>query len=749
MAELPKHYNPQETEDATYARWEESGYFNPDNLVKDGIADKDAEAFSIVLPPPNVTGTLHMGHAAMLAIEDTLVRYHRMRGKRTLWVPGTDHAAIATQTKVEKELYKKEGSTRHDLGREEFVKRVEAFAQESHDTIVNQVRKMGSSVDWSREAYTLDEARNVAVRTAFKKMYDDGLIYRGRRIVNWDPRMQTTISDDEIEWREERTNFYYLRYGPFTIATARPETKFGDKYVVMHPDDKRYKEYQSGQKLTLEWINGPVEATVIKDEAIDMELGTGVMTITPWHDATDFDIAERHNLDAEQIIDENGKLLSIAGELAGMHIKKARPLIVEKLKEKGLLERVDENYIHRIATNSRGGELIEPQIKQQWFVDVNKKFTLPTSNLKDIADGAEVTLKKVMQMAVKSGQIEILPDRFEKIYFHWIDNLRDWNISRQLWYGHRIPVYYCTRGNSEARSSNFETGCQKPIVSIEELNECPNCKGPLEQDPDTLDTWFSSGLWTFSTLGWPEQTADLDVYHPTNLLETGYDILFFWVARMILMSGYLLGDIPFSTVYLHGLVRDEAGRKMSKSLDNIIDPLTLIEKYGADATRLSLIIGAAPGSDVKLSEDKVRGYKNFTNKLWNISRFLLMNMEDYDPGAAVSFSKDDRAILDEFEKLAEEITKDIEAYRLYLAAEKLYHYAWHTFADTILEASKPVLQDEAARAARQHVLATTWKNTLKLLHPFVPFVTEELWRTMPGDKRDLLMVETWPHQPHA
>jgi len=716
MNDLPKAYNSKEVEDKTYELWEKSGFFNPENCVKAGVTKPDGEVFSIVLPPPNVTGTLHMGHAAMLAIQDILIRYHRMRGHRTLWLPGTDHAALATQSKVEAELYKKEKKTRHDLGREEFLARVEQFAKESHDTIIHQLRKMGSSLDWSREAYTLDEKRNVAVRTAFKKMYEEGLIYRGSRIVNWDPKMQTTVSDDEVEYKEEKGNFYYLKYGPFTIGTARPETKFGDKYVVMHPDDARYQDYTHGQKIELEWINGPITATVIKDGAVDMEFGTGVMTITPWHDATDFDIAERHNLDKEQIIDANGKLLPIAGDFAGMHIAKARPAIVEKLKGKGLLEKIDENYTHRLATNSRGGGVIEPQIKEQWFIDVNKKIP-----------GREVSLKELMRDTVESGKIKILPERFEKIYYHWIDNLRDWCISRQIWYGHRVPVWY--KG-------------EKMYVGVE-----PPEGQEWQQDPDTLDTWFSSGLWTFSTLGWPEETEDLKVYHPTSVLETGYDILFFWVARMILMTGYLLNDVPFRTVYLHGLVRDDQGRKMSKSLGNIIDPLDMIEKYGADATRLSLIIGAAPGNDVKLSEDRVRGYKHFANKVWNASKFVMQNTEDMDLSRQPELTPEDQQSLDELKALGQEITQDIENYRLYLAAEKLYHYFWHSFADVIIEQAKPVLrgEDEKAKASAQWTLHTVLATCLKLMHPFCPFVTEEVYRHLhTPDKQDTLMVEKWP-----
>lgn len=741
IEDLPKAYNSKEVEDKIYELWEESGFFNPENCVKAGVAKEDAEMFSIVLPPPNVTGTLHMGHAAMLAIQDILIRYHRMKGHRTLWLPGTDHAAIATSSKVEAELYKKEKKTRHDLGREEFLQRVEQFAQESHDTIIHQLRKMGSSLDWSREAYTLDEQRNLAVRTAFKKMYDEELIYRGARIVNWDPKMQTTVSDDEIEYKEEKGNFYYLKYGSFTIGTARPETKFGDKYVVMHPDDKRYAEYQDGQQIELEWINGPITATVVKDEAVDMEFGTGVMTITPWHDATDFDIAERHNLDKEQIIDANGKLLPIAGEFNGMHISKARPAIVEKLKEKGLLESIEENYEHRLATNSRGGGVIEPQVMRQWFIDVNKKIP-----------GRDVTLKEMMRNAVENGNIKILPERFEKIYYHWIDNLRDWCISRQIWYGHRIPVYYCKQGNPKSQDTNSKQSSNsqntKMFVSIDEPKTCKICgQCQPEQDTDTLDTWFSSGLWTFSTLGWPEETEDLKVYHPTSVLETGYDILFFWVARMILMTGYLLNDVPFRTVYLHGLVRDDQGRKMSKSLGNIIDPLDMIEKYGADATRLSLIVGAAPGNDVKLSEDKVRGYKHFANKVWNASKFVMQNTEGVDPSERPELTDEDKKALEELNQFSQEVTKDIENYRLYLAAEKLYQYFWHSFADVTIEREKLVLrgENETAKKSARYTLSTILTTCLKLMHPFAPFVTEQVYQSLPStQKGQMLMVEKWP-----
>ena len=712
-----KPYNPQETESKIYKLWEEGGFFKPKGA---------GEAFSIILPPPNVTGTLHMGHAAMLAIEDILVRYNRMKGKKTLWLPGTDHAAIATQSKIEEILYKKEKKTRHDLGREEFLKRVEQFAKESHDTIVNQIKKMGASIDWSRETYTLDEKRSLAVKTAFKRMYDNGLIYRGNRIVNWDPKMQSNVSDDEIERKEEKSPFYYLKYGPFEIGTARPETKFGDKYVVMHPDDKRYKKYEHGQKLDLEWINGPITATVIKDEAVDMKFGTGVMTITPWHDATDFEIAKRHNLDTEQIIDFNGKLLPITKEFAGIHIKKARSMIVEKLKEKGLVTKINENYTLNLATNYRGGGVIEPQIKEQWFVDVNKKFKLKNSKINGIKNGDETSLKEIMRKTVESGQIEIIPKHFDKTYFHWIDKLNDWNISRQIWYGHRIPVW-----NKD----------KEVYVGV----DAPEDDG-WTQDPDTLDTWFSSGLWTFSTLGWPEDTDDMKNFHPTSVLETGHDILFFWVARMILMSGYLLGDVPFKKVYLHGMVLNAKGKKMSKSSGDKIDPLDMTEKYGADAARLSLIVGAPPGNDISLSEDKIRGYKNFSNKIWNIARFVLSNVDEKNIKEKPKLSALDKEWIKNLNNITKTVSDNIDGYRPDFAADEIYHWVWHNFADIYIEEVKLVLQNgsDVDKKSAKWTLYTILTTCLKLLHPFAPFITEEIWQSLPKKDSETLIVASWP-----
>jgi len=718
MTELEKAYDHKKVEDKIYKAWMESGYFNPDNLK--------GEPYTIIMPPPNVTGTLHLGHALGTTIQDILIRFERMRGRKTLWLPGTDHAAIATQAKVEADLYKKEGKTRHDFSREEFLTLVENFAKNSHDTIINQLKRLGASSDWSREAYTLDEHRTLAVRTAFKKMYGDGIIYRGSRIVNWDPKLKTTVSDDEIEWKEEKARFYYLKYGPFTIATARPETKFGDKYVVMHPKDNRYTQYHQGQQINLEWINGPITATVIKDEAVDMEFGSGVMTITPWHDAADFEIAQRHGLDKEQVIDERGVLLPIAGEFAGQHIKKARAGIVAKLEKKGLIEKIDENYLHRLATSSRGGGIIEPQIKEQWFIDVNREFAIEHSEIKGIAAGQMVSLKQLMRHVVEDGLIQIIPEHFAKIYFHWIDNLKDWCISRQILYGHQIPVWY----------KDKEIHCD--ITA-------PKGKG-WQQDPDTLDTWFSTGLWTFSALGWPKQTADLKTFHPTDVMETGYDILFFWVARMILMTTYHLGQIPFRAVYLHGLVRDKDRQKMSKSKGNIIDPLGVIDTYGTDALRFALIFSTSAGNDIPLAEDKIKGMKHFANKLWNISRFVLTNLENLEfkiLNLKLEPKTDaDSDILTKLDATIKSVTKNLEGFHLHEAAQEIYQFTWREFADVYIEQSKNQLKDENLKQNTLITLHYSLITILKLLHPFMPFVTEEIWSKL--GQKDLLMLAKWP-----
>ena len=721
---LTRPYNPRETEQVIYKKWESNGTFSPETSISH---ERGGEVFSIVLPPPNVTGTLHIGHAFEVSIQDTAVRYARMRGKKTLWIPGTDHAAIATQSKVEK-LLSKEGIRREEIGREKFLERVNNFAKESQSIIISQIKSLGASLDWSRLAFTLDEKRALAVRTAFKMLYDLGLIYRGDRIVNWDPKGQTVISDDEVVYKEEKTKFYYLKYGPFTIGTARPETKFGDKYVVVHPDDKRYAEYKHGQKIDVEWINNPITATVIKDESIDMEFGTGVMTITPWHSGADFSLALKHNLEREQIIDLQGKLLPIAGEFAGMKIAEAREKIVEKLERKGLLAKV-EDYTHNIAKAERSGGIVEPQILKQWFIAVDKQFVLKKSKISGIQSGDSVTLKQIMRTAVESGQIEIIPERFKKIYFHWIDNLRDWCISRQLWYGHRIPVWY--------KDKETYVG-----------TDAPSSEG-WEQDPDTLDTWFSSGLWTFSTLGWPENTKDLQIYHPTTFMCPGYEILFFWVARMILMSGALLGEVPFKTVYLHGIVRDKTGEKFSKSKGTGADPLEIIDEYGADALRMALIIGVGPGNDTKFDLQKVRGYKHFANKIWNASRFVLEKTAGNKIDDKPNLTETDQKIIEELNALIAEISDDMENYRFHLAGEKLYHYFWHVFADIIIEKSKSVLagSDKEVLESKKWTLRIVLASLIKLLHPFMPFITEELWPSVQTDeKSEFVALEDWPEK---
>lgn len=708
-----KPYQPQETEPRIYQAWEESGYFNPDTCVEKGVTAADAEPYSIVLPPPNVTGRLHMGHALMLAIEDILVRFNRMRGKKTLWIPGTDHAAIATQSVVEKQLKKDENKSRHDIGREELLKRIEAFAKESHDTITSQVKTMGASLDWSREAFTLDEARSKAVRTVFKRMYDAGLIYRGNRIVNWDPKGQTTISDDEIVYEERPAKLYTFKYSkdfPISISTTRPETKVGDVAVAVHPEDERYKEFV-GKEYDVVFCDVPIHIKIIADASVEKEFGTGALGVTPAHSQIDWDIAERHALPKDSIVINEYAKMTAPGRLSGMKTTDAREAVVEWLRSEGLLEK-EEDIRQNISTAERTGGIVEPLPKLQWWVAVNKQVP-----------GRGKTLKELMLEPVRNGELTIIPNHFEKTYFHWIENLRDWCISRQIWYGHRIPVWY--RGDEIA------------------VGEAPEGDG-WTQDEDTLDTWFSSGLWTFSTLGWPEETTDLQTYHPTAILETGYDILFFWIARMILMTEFALGTVPFKTVYLHGLVRDAQGRKMSKSLGNNLDPLDIAAKFGADAARMALVVGNTPGTDTRISEDKVKGYKHFANKLWNITRFILENTQYADVSAPLN--ETDNALKDAFDALAKDVTQDIEEYRVYLAAEKLYHYAWHELADKLLEESKPIFQsaDAAAKASRARFLRETLDSLLRLLHPFMPFVTEEIYQSLPGKDADFLMVARWP-----
>lgn len=716
---LLKPYDPQATEPRLYEMWEKSGYFNPDKCIQDGITKPDASAFSIVMPPPNVTGVLHMGHALMLTIEDIMVRYKRMQGFKTLWLPGTDHAAIATQSVVEKKISKEENINPRSLGREELLKRIEQFAQQSHDTITSQVRVMGASCDWSREAFTLDEVRTKAVRTVFKKMYDDALIYRGNRIVNWDPKGQTTIADDEIVNEERDAVLYTFKYSPdfpIAISTTRPETKVGDTAVAVHPDDVRYAEFV-GKEYSFEFCGVPVTVTIVADESVEKEFGTGALGVTPAHSAIDWDIAQRHGLPVKQVINEYAKM-TVGGEnLLGKKTTDAREVVVAWLRESGLMIS-EEKITQNVPTAERTGGIIEPLPKLQWFIDVNKP----------IPDRGNKTLKELMREPVANGDIKILPDYFDKTYFHWIDNLRDWCISRQIWYGHRIPVWY--KGD--------ELYCG---------TEAPAGEGWI-QDEDTLDTWFSSGLWTFSTLGWPENTADFATYHPTDVLETGYEILFFWVARMILMTQYAIGTTPFHTVYLHGTVRDGQGRKMSKSLGNGIDPLDVAKEFGADAGRMALVIGTAPGTDSKISTDKIKGYKHFANKLWNITRFVLSNNA---AGVCIDdkiiITDADTMLFDEFKQLINDVTIDLDNHRYHLASEKIYGYIWHRFADVILEESKPIFANgnDTEKISRIFTLLSIVANSLKILHPFMPFVTEELWSMIPERaNKKMLIIELWP-----
>ena len=698
-----KPYDPAAKEPAMYQKWQESGYFNPDKLE-----GERTEPFTIIMPPPNANGSLHAGHALFVTIQDILTRFARMRGKKALWLPGADHAGFETQVVYEKKL-EKEGRSRFGMKPEDLYKEILAFTVENKTFMEGQLRQLGASCDWSREIFTLDERVVKTVYATFKKLSDDGLLYRGARIVNWCPKHQTSLSNLETEYVERTEPYWYFQYGPFVISTSRPETKFGDKYVVMHPADERYAAYTHGQELELEWINGPITATVIKDEAVDMETGTGVMTITPWHDKTDFDIAQRHGLPLEQVIDDRGKLLPIAGEFAGQKILEARPKIVDKLKEKGLLVKVDEKYTHAVQLCYKCNGLIEPQVRDQWFIKMQPL--------------AEPAIK-----AIEEDRVRILTEQHKKIALHWLRNIEDWNISRQIVWGIPIPAKLCD-------------SCKSGLVDIDDsVSLCPSCGGTLHKDPDTFDTWFSSGQWPFITLGYPDG-EDFKAFYPTTVMETGADILFFWVARMIMLGLYVTGEVPFKNVYLHGLVRDAKGQKMSKSKGNVISPLDVSNEYGTDALRMGLIVGNTAGTDLNLDPRKIGAYKKFANKLWNIARFVLEN-EPVD----AELLPTDEALVDEARAVAAEVTKDIEAYRMYIAAEKLYHFVWDRFAAEIIEESKAILKagDAAAKASRAAALYEVLIISLKLLHPFMPFVTETIWQELPRKEHDVLMVAKWP-----
>ncbi len=689
-------YDPAKTEPEIYKRWEASGYFNPDNLP-----GERTELFTIIMPPPNANGSLHAGHAVFVTIEDLIIRYQRMRGKKALWLPGADHAGFETQVVYEKKL-EKEGRSRFGMDPDALRKEILDFTLANKSFMEGQMRELGASCDWSREKFTLDADIEETVYATFKRLYDEKLAYRGKRIVNWCAKHQTSLSNLETEYEERTEPYWYLQYGPFVISTSRPETKFGDKYVVMHPKDARYAQYKEGDTMEVEWMNGKITATVIKDDVVDMETGTGVMTITPWHDKTDFEIAKRHDLPYEQVIDERGKLLPIAGEFEGLKILDARLKIIERLNEKGLVVKIDGKYTHSVQLCYKCRNLIEPQVKDQWFI-----------TMKSLAE-------KALE-AIEHNEIKFYPENYKKIILHWLNTIEDWNISRQIAWGIPIPAWY--RGDE-----------------IKVSKEAPPGEGWVK-DQDTFDTWFSSGQWPFAALGYPG-SKDFTTYYPTQVMETAGEIIFFWVARMIMFGLYVTGKVPFSTVYLHGLVVAPDGKKMSKSRGNVISPLEVSKKYGTDALRMGLIIGNTPGTAQRLYQDKIKAYKLFANKLWNVSRFIFESAHEYD----AKLSEVDEKILSAFRSLALDVTHDIDEYRFYLAGEKLYHYVWHELADSILEESKAMLKSENAteRASRSSLLHTILKDTLKLLHPFMPFITEEIWSHVPGRDDELLMVAGWP-----
>ena len=718
--ELAKTYDPKDIEEKLYEKWAEKKYFHAE-------VDRTKKPFTIVIPPPNITGQLHMGHALDNTMQDILIRQKRMQGYNALWQPGTDHASIATEVKIIEQL-RKEGIEKVDLGREGFLERAWQWKEEYGGRIISQLKKLGSSCDWDRERFTMDEGCSAAVTKVFVKLFEEGYIYKGSRIINWCPVCKTSISDAEVEYEEQAGHFWHIKYpiadgdGFVEVATTRPETMLGDTAVAVHPEDDRYK-HLIGKKVILPIVNK--EIPVVADEYVDMEFGTGVVKITPAHDPNDFEVGKRHNLPEINVMNDDATINANGGKYAGMDRYEARKLIVKELGEQGLLVKVAD-HSHNVGTHDRCHTTVEPLIKPQWFVKM------------------EELIKPAVE-AVKSGEIQFVPERFDKIYFNWTDNIRDWCISRQLWWGHRIPAYYCD-------------GCGEVIVSEEEPSRCPKCGSThLRQDEDTLDTWFSSALWPFSTLGWPEKTEDLDYFYPTDVLVTGYDIIFFWVIRMV-FSGYAhMGEKPFSKVLIHGLVRDSQGRKMSKSLGNGIDPLEVIDKYGADALRFSLITGNAPGNDMRFYWERVEASRNFANKVWNASRFIMMNLEKAEIAETVDvklLTGADRWILAKANALVKEVTDNLESFELGIALQKIYDFIWEEFCDWYIEMVKPRLYSEtdetkaAALWTLKHVLITS----LKLLHPYMPFVTEEIFCTlqeMSGHKEaDSIMISAWPvYQP--
>lgn len=733
MKEIAKAYNHEEFEDQIYQNWENSGYFKPE-LGKELSYDreKDGKPFSIMMPPPNVTGKLHIGHSLVLTLEDVMTRYHRLLGQPTLWLPGMDHAGIATQTVVDKAL-RKQGINKNELGRDKFIEKVWEWKEEHGGIIMDQTRKMGASCDWSRQRFTLDEGLSESVREAFVNLYNKGLIYRGEYIVNWCPKCHTAIADDEVEHIEQNAKLYYFKYDknfPITIATTRPETKLGDTAVAVNPSDKRYQQYLDKEfDVNIDGVKRKIK--IIGDRAVDPKFGTGAVGVTPAHSAIDWRMAEEHSLPIVKVIDENGRMTKEAGIYEGLKTKEAAQKLIEYLNKNNLLEK-EEDYLNNLSVCYRCNTSIEPIPSLQWFV-----------KMKPLAEKAKE--------AVKSGKIEIMPKRFEKVYFHWMDNIRDWCISRQLWWGHRLPVWY--------KGKEIHVG-----------KEAPSGVG-WTQDPDVLDTWFSSGLWPFSTLGWPssakatdgktKETQDFGYFYPTTVLETGYDILFFWVARMVMMGLELTGKVPFEKVYLHGMVRDEQNRKMSKSLGDALDPLDLIPKYGTDALRMALVVGSAPGQDLVMGESKIKGYRNFSNKIWNASRFVILRVTNGDlktgeigsetiDGFEINekiLSDADEKVLRSHTDVIKSVTKKLDEYKFSQAGEELYEYFWHEFCDVYIEAAKSQLEDDKTRENTKKILIKILSESLIMLHPFVPFVTEAVWqelRKISTNLSESIMISKWP-----
>ena len=706
--QLDKTYEPKSVESRLYDFWQKNGYFHAE-------PDKSKKPYTIVMPPPNITGQLHMGHALDNTLQDILTRFRRMQGYCTLWLPGTDHASIATEAKIVAAMAE-EGVTKDDLGRDGFLERAWEWKKVYGGRITEQLRKMGSSCDWSRERFTMDEGCSKAVKEVFVNLYNKGLIYRGERIINWCPHCKTSISDAEVEYTEQDGFFWHLRYpltdgsGFIELATTRPETLLGDTAVAVHPDDERYKALV-GKTLTLPLVGR--EIPIVADSYVDPEFGTGVVKITPAHDPNDFEVGLRHNLEVITVLDDGAVINENGGKYQGLDRYEARKRIVEDLEKGGFLVRV-EPHAHNVGECYRCHTTVEPRVSRQWFVKMEP-------------------LAKPAIEAVKTGETKFIPERFEKTYFHWMENIRDWCISRQLWWGHRIPVWYCD-------------DCGETVVTKEDsVDTCPKCGGHhLTQDPDTLDTWFSSALWPFSTLGWPEKTDELEYFYPTSTLVTGYDIIFFWVARMIFSGVEHMGKAPFDTVFIHGIVRDAQGRKMSKSLGNGIDPLLEIDKYGADALRFTLATGNSPGNDMRYTPEKVEASRNFANKLWNAARFVLMNLDDNEPAPYIpeGLALEDKWILSIYNRVVKEVTDNLEKFELGIAVQKLYDFIWDVFCDWYIELAKARLtgEDEQAKKTARGVLCYVLSGTLKLLHPFMPFITEEIWQTLPHEGETIMLA---------